>query len=199
MFTESEKHQIIYAKNLLRSHLAKFVSIASAWAKYISLHDSAVLENFYVAGGAIPSLLQGEEVKDIDIYCRDSATSKHFLTWIEQHHSYLIDTVDEKYREVMGKDGLMITENAMTLKLGSKVQLITIHYGKPEDVTATFDFEHCTTTYDILTDKLMMSRLQFDCIIKKHLIVRNTNAFTIGRFKKFLSRNYTYDKTEIVI
>ena len=54
----------------------------------------------------------------------------------------------------------MITENAITL--ADNVQIITFNYGIPDIIRKDFDFEHCKPYYESFTDRLFMSREQYD-------------------------------------
>jgi hypothetical protein len=75
-------------------------------------------ENFYVAGGAIASLLQGETPKDVDIYCdSDSVSKKMMQELITIHRKDIKET--KEYREFYAEDGKMVSEWAVTMKNGA--------------------------------------------------------------------------------
>jgi hypothetical protein len=96
---------------------------------------------------------------------------------------------DEKYRFAT-VDGKMITENAITLKNG--LQLITKHYGQPDQIRATFDFVHCKPYWDSLTTNLYISREQYDLNVNKKLKCNGENFAEQWRIEKYKERGFTW-------
>jgi hypothetical protein len=145
---------------------------------------------YYVSGGCIASLIQGETPNDYDVYFRDVTLQTLVTDTLAQKFPVAIAEVSEKYREFVGVNGLLITENAMTLK--SNIQLITKHCGEPSVVRQTFDFMHCMPFYDTKDDKLHISQEQLHLIVNKKLKVNNPDSLTRYREIKFLERGYTW-------
>lgn len=144
----------------------------------------------FLSGGAIPSLIQGEEPKDWDVYFMNQKTQVEVFDMFIADNADEIAVVDEKYREVPGSDGKMITENAMTLKNG--IQFIIKHTGTPDEVRETFDFVHCKPYYHFGKDQLFISREQFDLCLAKKLKCNNPFTLTMHREEKFKERGYTW-------
>jgi hypothetical protein len=149
-------------------------------------------ENFYVAGGAIASLLQGETPKDVDIYCdSDSVSKKMMQELITIHRKDIKET--KEYREFYAEDGKMVSEWAVTMKNGAS--FIFKNAGKPSEIKKSFDYVHTTAHYQFLTiDRepvLFISPLAYHCAVNKLLIVNNKVTMTIGRRDKFINRGYT--------
>lgn len=149
-------------------------------------------KNFYVSGGAIASLLQGETPKDVDIYCDSDSVSKKIMQNLTTTHRQDIKETKE-YREFYAEDGKMISEWAVTMKCGAS--FIFKNAGKPTQIKKDFDYIHTTAHYQFLTidreAKLFISPLAYHCAVNKLLIVNNVKRVTVGRRDKFINRGYT--------
>jgi hypothetical protein len=159
-----------------------------------------MVQGYFVSGGCIASLLQGEDPKDFDIWFTSQFVADPIIKLFTQDPSYKneVADVDDKYREVLGKDGKMITENAVTLKSG--LQLITKQYGTTEEIRKTFDYIHCLPVYVPSTDKLYISPEQYFCCVNKILKVNCAESVTPYRQDKFAKRGYTYgEQTTVVV
>lgn len=182
MFTELQKNHILAVKNTIKSRIVyiKF----SDWARdYILPWDS-----LYLTGGAIASLLQNEEPKDLDFYCtnfNDMFKMKNHLKTTGREH---IKKIDEKYAETFGQDGLMITANAITME--HDFSFITMLTGTPDEVRKTFDYVHCMPYYSLADDKLYISYAQYDVCVNKKLIINNMYSYKRHRQEKFIDRGY---------
>jgi hypothetical protein len=149
------------------------------------------LDNWFVSGGCIASILRGEQPHDYDIYFHTKETMDHVVSLITQSPDLMqhVADVDAKYRDVMGKDGKCITENAITMKNG--LQFITKHYGKDTDIRDTFDFVHCMPVYSFYDRRLRISEEQFECCVNKILKVNCKENVTDKRIAKFKELGYT--------
>ena len=147
-------------------------------------------EKVFISGGCIASLLQGDEPKDWDFYFKDETTMNTVKNICEKNPLFVMD-ISEKYREVIGRNGKLITENAVTLT--NNVQFILKHYGTPQEVRNTFDFVHCMPYYDVETDQLFISKMQYDACVSKTLCINNRNSVTPARIHKFEERGYQKD------
>ena len=202
MFTELQKTNILAAKEVLLDNLIPFDNLFHVFCADVMLRESLWKSNVFVSGGAIASILQKEKPKDIDIYFNQETVAINLINWIKLNRPELIDTVDKKYTETVGVDGKSITTNATTLLLSNsvlndnvKIQLITRHYGSVEDITSSFDFIHCCTSFKFDDKKLYISPKQYDCIIRKILLINNHNSLTDKRIRKFTDRGYRYVNT----
>jgi hypothetical protein len=182
-FPTPEQASIIRkAKAVLEKNVNERLSIFGPYEKR--------LFNWYVSGGCIASLLRGEEPNDYDIYFSSRETMDHvvaLVTGSPDLKAHILD-VEEKYREVMGKDGKCITENAITMKNG--LQFITKHCGAPDTVRNTFDFVHCMPMYSFDSKRLYISEEQYQCCVNKVLIVNEQKNVTQQRIDKFIKLGY---------
>lgn len=177
-FTETEVANIVYVKNKLKSLIKGFVE---------ELGPVVEKEKFFVSGGCIASLLQGDTVKDIDVWCRDENVMAQTIKWYEKIQPYRIAVFESKYRDAP-VGAKMITENAVTLSDG--IQLIRRQSGEVKDILDTFDYVHCKPYYDLKDDKLYISKEQYLLCINKVLKVNNPLAVKEYRTEKFLRRGY---------
>lgn len=149
-----------------------------------------------LTGGAISSIFNSEEPNDYDLL---------FL------FSTDLESVRANYGPILGLDNIMdfdpdydpdlvratagkrVSKWAITMKNGLQFVLRTVEYRNQ------FDFVHCMPYYDITRKKLYISHEQFDCIMKKVLVV-NPNCATDKpldkRINKYINRGWT-NKTDI--
>lgn len=182
MFTEEETNKILAVKEIVKMELESLLYSIEIYS------DGG--KDIYVSGGCFASLLQGGTPNDYDVYFRTEKSMNSVKNVFVNILKDDIEDVSENYREFLGKDGKLITENAITLK--NKFQLILKHYGEPEILRKTFDFVHCMPYYDNQEDKLYISRFQYDAIVNKKLIMNDGNTFPPHRMDKFKKRGYTW-------
>jgi hypothetical protein len=182
MFTEEQKIKILAAKQEIIDHVAEMTK--QPWMKTLHAIDWSKV---YLTGGAIASLLQGDKPKDWDFYCEDLNIMYAIRNSLLQHKD-LVKDVDEKYKEVWGEDGKMITSQAITMNDDSSfITMITMDAGR---LKKTFDYVHCTPHYNLTTKTLHISQRQYDCAVNKKLIVNNEQMVKEWRTQKFLDRGY---------
>lgn len=170
----------------VKKECQKTVAIAKAqpWAKTIPWH------NLYITGGFIASHLQRTKPKDVDFYFEDEGPMDYTIALLsDPMYKDFIADVDPKYRDVIGRDGKMITEWAITMKTGHS--FITKHWGEPKELKQTFDYVHCCAHYELGSDQLFISEAQYVAATQKRLMVNNPLTFTNKREEKFLLRGYT--------
>jgi hypothetical protein len=149
------------------------------------------LGHVFLTGGAIASILQGEQPKDLDFYFYSQGAMNEWREHLLKNDQYIAD-VKENYKLSLGQDGKMITANAITMKSGHS--FITRFCGDREFVKKSFDYAHCCADYDPWTEKLRISPLQYWCIKNKVLMVNNQDNVTQWREDKFINRWYVkYD------
>jgi hypothetical protein len=170
---------------------------------YLRAHD--VMTNLmpywpgmFISGGAIASILQQEEPKDVDIWFKDVNTEILVVDTIKRFPE-MIQDVNECYEAITLIDGKNITANAITLASknllpGGPVQLITIMVGSPDKIRSTFDFIHCCPWYDLSKDTLYISAKQYRCIKSKFLVKHFPNGPDpkSWRVAKFQKRGYVW-------
>ena len=149
MFSEEQKVKILATKQAIIDHVVGMS--AQPWMVEMRGVDWSKV---YLTGGAIASLLQGEQPKDWDFYCEDYATMDAIRDGLMRHKD-LVKDVDEKYKEVVGQDGKMITSQAITMNDGSSfITMITLD---PKNLKKTFDYVHCMPHYNLTTKTLYIS------------------------------------------
>ena len=74
----------------------------------------------------------------------------------------------------------------------NKVQYILTDYKTREDLIASFDFVHCTISYDTMKDVLYITRRAYDANKNKHLInnSKTSEPAQTWRVQKFLDRGW---------
>lgn len=176
-FGQLEITNILSAKAKIRLKMAYFQKFFKNY-----------LDDMFLSGGAIASLLQAQEPKDWDVYFKTQSTQNVVLDHFKIEQEDEIADYDEKYRDFGGNK--IVTENATTLKNG--IQLITKHNGQPQDIRSTFDFVHCMPYYELSSDTLYISREQYDLCVGKILKINNPKAVTRWRQSKFEERGYKW-------
>ena len=141
------------------------------------------LNNSYIAGGAIASLVLGEEPKDYDI-------------WFENPEDYFnaVNSLSNNFRkllELQGHTPSTTSKYATSIKIGGiDVQLVQSRMGAPEVVVPTFDFKH--TQSWMKRDGTMSVDEEF--IKRKQLVFVPGNfshpVNTMQRVNKFARRGY---------
>ena len=181
MFTEEQKELIHSAKNAIVNELQ---------THFYPMLDKTLLkkEYFYVTGGCIASLLQGEKPKDIDVYSRTIKHGTELKTLLINNLLPFVMDVNPAYGPTL-VNGKLVTNNAITLK--GNIQFIVRPEDMKGDARAFFDFEHCRPVYSIIEDKLYISPLQYHLCKNKLLLKRIENTgIEPDRTKKFLDRGY---------
>lgn len=160
-------------------------------AKALQGCDDASLnlkKGWFIAGGAIVSLLQGEEPNDYDMYFESNDWCTYYSDTVQnKKYDYLIANVGSYAN--MPVDGKLVTTNAITLN--NNFQLITKLTGQPTDVTKSFDYEHCRAYYIPETHVLYMTKLTYNCIMQKRLVKHNVNPdASYSRESKFMNKGW---------
>lgn len=197
-------------KKILRGSFAAYVkSIKNERiAKLVHRHG-------YITGGAIVSLLLGEEVNDLDVYFDDIDAAVEIVNYYAEAFKradtveYLGDAhvrsdgegvevfvdydtgfirnknVKEKYAPVL------LTSNAISLT--NNVQLITRFVGTPEKVHKNYDFVHCTNVYIPYTDELRLNQRAIESILTKELRYMGSKypICSVIRSRKYIKRGWT--------
>lgn len=189
MFSDTEKENILRVKSKLTRLSTGF------HFKYVFKPDrllTSAFDSAFISGGAIGSLLRGEEPNDYDMYFQMDPFVD-VKTFIELEKDNIMTTV-EHYRNRGGnvlddeKGTPLITENAITMK--DKLQLIYKSYGTPDQIRKTFDYIHCMPYYSIGEDKLYISKEQYDLCIYKVLKINNRSSYSKYREEKFKKRGW---------
>lgn len=169
---------------LLKTELAK-----QLYKRLSTMDDDLVKmikEYCVVSGGVFTSILQGTDINDIDLWCKD----KVGLSVLPERLKLVYNGSEQPMIEAKYMDqfvaGKIVTSNAITLD--NKLQFITL--AKFEDAKKSFDYLHCTPSYDIKSDLLFISKKQMSCILNKTLIINNPYTVTERRTKKFTDKGW---------
>ena len=137
-------------------------------------------DDIYLAGGAIRSLIIGEDVRDFDIFVTCNSL-KVKLIKLAKENSYGY-----------------VSDNAIThYTLFGQVQIITTATGYPWDIVAEFDFVMNQNYYYKYLATLTDNPLKIGCrdtILAKKLTINQNcrnKLGTLARLIKFIERGYT--------
>jgi hypothetical protein len=135
-----------------------------------------IRSKLFIAGGCIRSMILEEEVKDIDIFCKDELTVAIVKESISGFRS----------------------DNALNLYIHPyKVQIVTTEAGSPIDIINQFDFTMNMNYYDFESKSIEV--LHLTDIIGRNLKVNKNcrnKLGTLARIVKFVNRGYKLDSKE---
>ncbi len=168
-----------------------------------------VKNNFFIAGGCIPSMMLNEFVNDFDIYFTNEATALKIRAYYENtilpgsntHPSYSVKIdfpfTKVTYEEEVKKNSflpLFISPQAITLT--DKVQLITKFYGEPKDVVENFDWAHLKSYFKY--PKLFIHDSTYRLINEKELIYTGSKypLSSFLRTRKYIKKGWTISAKE---
>ena len=178
-FTTSEKTKILRLKSELTAQFSVKMSAISD-----DLFKAQVRENCIITGGAIASCFHSEKINDFDLYAKDQASLNILKI-------YILESMKDNIKEMKAYDvnstaGYMITDNAVTLK----GDLQFIYLGTADQCRLKFDFIHCMPWFDIKTQKLHISKDQYDAIADKRLLVNPLGNVKFKRIDKYTKRGW---------
>lgn len=178
-----------------------------------------VMENTIITGGAIVSLLMGEDVNDFDLYFRNYDTclrvaqyyAKFFEGKVEirEGENGIIsirtdaditykgeeEASDESPVSVEGKDPdfkpIYMSSNAITLS--DKIQIVIRFYGEPEEIHKNYDFIHCTCFWKSWDEQLVTPERALTSMMSRELIYCGSKypLCSLIRIRKFIARKWT--------
>ena len=192
------------------------------WLKSIDDEDlrTDMAKEVIVTGGAIASMLLGENVNDYDVYFKT-------LDLTARVAQYYIDKVPKDLEEIKStmrindvqnikgriekrvqiristgltnipaeNDGnkyqlLCLTQNAITLS--NKIQIIIRFYGEPNEIHDNYDFIHATCYYDYSEHKLVLPPKALESLLSRSLYYCGSlyPIASIFRVKKFIQRGW---------
>jgi len=146
-------------------------------------------DRMVIAGGCFASMIIGEEVKDYDV----------FLLY-DEHNAKIMDYMETKWRDRedvrIGSSGYMNNDRIKKTMFfeQSKCQYILTDFKTREELINSFDFKHCRVSYDLMTEKLYITRETMDAIINKTLAPNTDKTPEYWRYQKFFDRGW---KSEI--
>lgn len=144
----------------------------------------------FLAGGALASTVQGEAIKDYDLFCVTKEVQDKFKKCLYDNKKVQITSV---------------TDRAVSFVLNGKLpyyQLVLFDYGHPQCVIDRFDWVHCRAAVTLGFPPEHVIHPEFlDCAYHK-ILKRDISDygkpfnFNMARTQKFLDRGYElYDET----
>ena len=121
-------------------------------------------DRMVIAGGCFTSMITGETLKDYDVFLLDDDHNRKTI-------EYMIAKYGQRDDVRVGNSNYMDNnkiENTLYFKK-SKFQYITTKYKTREELIEHFDFKHCRVSYDLMTERLFLTRETMDLILKKEL------------------------------
>jgi hypothetical protein len=189
-FTTAEKTKILRLKSELTAQFSVKMSAITD-----NLFQAQVRENCIITGGAIASCFHSEKINDFDLYAKDKIS-------LNALKDYILESMKADIKEMKSYDiedatnpipqakTHMISNNAVTLK----GDLQFIYLGTADQCRLKFDFIHCMPWFDIKTQKLYISRDQYEAIATKRLYVNPLGEpAKFRRIDKYTKRSWTID------
>jgi len=189
-FSIAEKTKIMRLKSELTAQFSVKMSAITD-----NLFQAQVRENCIITGGAIASCFHSEKINDFDLYAKNQISLNALKTYIlesmkadiKEMKSY---DLEDSYDLIPQAKTHMITNNAVTLK----GDLQFIYLGTADECRLKFDFVHCMPWFDIKTQKLYISRDQYDAIATKRLYVNPLGEpAKFRRIDKYTKRSWTIE------
>jgi hypothetical protein len=195
LFSDGEREELRQLKQKVRNYYIKYRSTE----EMVFLFNTAQI---VIAGGCFASLLNGEDVKDYDVFLLDYESNRQVAQMmIDKYHTDDFDLSEGvRNNDVrIGNSNYMNNDKIEQTILfkNSRMQYITTRYKTREELVQHFDFKHCCVSYDLSNDKLFITRQVYDLIKSRTLVPNNVNNTPAQwRYEKFLSRGWT--KPEIM-
>jgi hypothetical protein len=166
--------------------------IWDAWQRQRGIEEQQTWnrDRMVIAGGCFTSMITGETLKDYDVFLLD-----------DEHNARIMEYMETKYRDredvrICSDTGYMNNDRikkTMFFKQ-SKCQYILTDFKTREELINSFDFKHCRVSYDLMTEKLYITRETMDAIINKTLAPNTDKTPEYWRYEKFWQRGW---KSEI--
>jgi hypothetical protein len=182
LFSDGERLQIMEVKKTIRTHMNRHMPMRNFDMSHV-----------IVAGGCFASMLNGEVVKDFDVFLLESETNRAALASIETIENGLNPNVIK----VSGSEYMNNDKIEKVVTFGSNaIQYISTKYKNRLELIEHFDFKHCCVSYDYKVDRLFITREVFDLIKSKTLEPNTDKPPAYWRYEKFWQRGW---KSEIAI
>lgn len=202
-FTKEEIVNITHAKNRLES-LIKDTGIFEFHTYNIAeqkLIKSPVLDGvrpaIVIAGGVIPSILNGEQLNDIDVFILNmnldlfqDLISEKTGPWLVK---YFFDEDNDPRSDDYKNDHVFATATNGEMK----VQYILTDHKDRKSLLADFDYLHSTSSYH--NGKLYINRETYDAIVNKTLVRQHKNKkVKAHREQKFTQRGWRTEEEAFI-
>ena len=180
LFSDGERLQIMEVKKTIRAHMNTHMPMRNFDMSHV-----------IVAGGCFASMLNGEVVKDFDVFLLESETNRAALASIETIENGLNPNVIK----VSGSEYMNNDKIEKVVTFGSNaIQYISTKYKNRLELIEHFDFKHCCVSYDYKIDRLFITRETFDLIKSKTLEPNTDKEPDQWRYEKFEGRGWKSDR-----
>lgn len=209
---KNTRKEVMKTKQIKKRINKKLKSFADSFFSTCTKTHTTFMQNAFVSGGAISSLLLNEKVNDYDIYLRTKTACEEVaqfaINYLNQKHrkSYTLNISDERIKLVINSsvdkfnsgDVSAISPNAISFK--DDIQIITRFFGEPAEVHKNYDFVHCTNYYSLWNNSLELNDRALVSLLEKDLkyVGSKYPVCSIMRLRKYLSRGFTISAGEIV-
>lgn len=202
-FTNDEIVKITHAKNRLED-LIKDTGIFEFHTYNIKeqkLIKSPVLDGvkpaIVIAGGVIPSILNGEQLNDIDVFILNMNIDLFQDLVNEKTGSWLVKYFFDEDNDPRSDDYKNDHVFATATNHEMKVQYILTDHKDRKSLLADFDYLHCTASYH--NGKLFINRETYDSIEKKMLVRQHKNKkVKPHREQKFFPRGWRTEEEAFI-
>ena len=178
LFNNNERIKILDVKKEIKHFLNNHID-----------HSIFDMKGVVVAGGCFASMINNEEIKDIDVFILDNYQNRSAV-----HEMINLANLSRNPNAKIGNNEYMDDKKieATITYYSSKIQFIVTQYKTRRELINNFDFKHCCVSYDYTSDKLFLSRETFDAIKSKTLI-QNDKKYGFPkkwRYEKFWKRGW---------
>jgi hypothetical protein len=143
-------------------------------------------DRMVIAGGCFTSMITGGPIKDYDVFLLDDDHNRSIMEYMVSKYG---DRDDVRVGGSNYMDNKQIEQTIFFKK--SKFQYITTKYKTREELIEHFDFKHCRVSYDLMTEKLFITRETMDLILKMELDPsRPDDLPKPWRYEKFRERGW---------
>jgi hypothetical protein len=143
-------------------------------------------DRMVIAGGCFTSMITGDTLKDYDVFLLDDDHNRKIMEYMVSKYG---DRDDVRVGGSNYMDNKQIEQTIFFKK--SKFQYITTKYKTREELINHFDFKHCRVSYDLMTEKLFITRETMDLILNKELDPsRPDDLPKPWRYEKFRERGW---------
>jgi hypothetical protein len=143
-------------------------------------------DRMVIAGGCFTSMITGDTLKDYDVFLLDDDHNRRIAEYMATKHR---ERDDIRIGGSNYMDNSKIEQTIFFKK--SKFQYITTKYKTREELLEHFDFKHCRVSYDLMTEKLFITRETMDLILNKELDPsRPDDLPNPWRYDKFYNRGW---------
>ena len=165
--------------------------------------QEAIKKNTVITGGAIASMLLGEDVQDFDLYFRNKAAAVKVLAYFLKKNGGSADIRDDGdvglriFIQSSGVDGRerhlgeeeespvyetdpevkpydVVFVTENAITLAGKIQIIGRFVGDPETIHKYYDFVHCTNYWTSWDNKLVLNPKALECLLTRELIYQGS-------------------------